>query len=223
MFTMVFKPVSNDQAVTMACVEFWISDNLLLGQDLKGDTIQAHFFWNKLWYFLMNDIALDLCLLLHRHSILKTVTDVPNKSMFQAHFQWRVWQCIAHKHVSFFVPNAFLWLTLHLLFKNAHITYHSDSIIEQALSKYHNIELLVDADVLKHSEHSNRFYGRDDGGEEEILLQVNVLHTKSLDLADGKQGDANANGIPQGANNSIPQHRNKILKERPSGHEVAWV
>ncbi len=105
----------------------------------------------------------------------------------------------------------------------AHVTYHSDSIIEQALSKYNNIELLMDADVLKHSEHSHRFYSWDDGGEEEVLLQGNVLHTKRLDLADSKQRYANANRIPQGANYSKPQHRTEIFKERPSGHEVAWV
>lgn len=34
---MVFKPVSNDRAVTLACVEFWTSDYLLLWKDLKGD------------------------------------------------------------------------------------------------------------------------------------------------------------------------------------------
>ncbi len=71
----------------------------------------------------------------------------------------------------------------------------------------------MDADVLKHREHSHRFYGWDDGGEEEVLLQGNVLHTKHLDLADSKQRYAKANMIQQGANYSKPQHRTEIPKE----------
>lgn len=76
------------------------------------------------------------------------------------------------------------------------ITHHSNSIIEQGFSKYYNMELLVDADVLKDSEHRHRFHSRDDGGKEEVLVEINVMHTKRLDLADGKQRDANADGIP---------------------------
>lgn len=54
-------------------------------------------------------------------------------------------------------------------------------------------------------------------------LQFDVLHTKCFNLADGKEGDANANAVPQSSHYGIPQHCAHVFKERPCGHEVATV
>ena len=99
-------------------------------------------------------------------------------------------------------------------------TYHNDSIIEQALSKNDNIELLIDTDVLKDVEHSHWVHGRDYRGKQQVLLQVDVLHTKRLNLADGIQRQANAHGVPQRAHHCVPHHCARVLKEGSSGHEV---
>lgn len=54
-------------------------------------------------------------------------------------------------------------------------------------------------------------------------LQVNVLNSKHLKLADGEQRDADADAVPQRPHHGVPQHRADVFEERPCGHEVAVV
>lgn len=53
--------------------------------------------------------------------------------------------------------------------------------------------------------------------------QVDILKSEHLKLADGEEGKPDANTVPQGSHNSIPQHRATVFEERPGGHEVAAV
>ena len=85
-------------------------------------------------------------------------------------------------------------------------THHSDSIIEEAFPKHHDVELLVHGHVLEHAQHGHGVYGRDDGGEQQVLLEVDILHAKSLNLADGEQRHADANAVPQRPHHCKPQH-----------------
>lgn len=54
-------------------------------------------------------------------------------------------------------------------------------------------------------------------------LQVDVLESKHLELADSKEGNPDADAVPQSSHHGVPQHRTHVLKERPGGHEVAAV
>lgn len=117
----------------------------------------------------------------------------------------------------------YIYHSLSCLFAFCSLTHHSDSIIEQAFTKHHNVELLVHVDILKHGEHSHWVHSRDDGGKEKVLLQVDVLYAKGLDLADGEERDTNADGVPQSPHDGKPQHCANVLKEGASGHEVARV
>lgn len=96
------------------------------------------------------------------------------------------------------------------------LTHHSDSIIEEALSEHYDVELLVHRHVLKHVQHSHGVHGRDDGGEQQVLLEVDVLHAKGRNLAYGEQRDADANAVPQSPHHGEPQHlhenSNKTVK-----------
>lgn len=49
------------------------------------------------------------------------------------------------------------------------------------------------------------------------------MKSKQLELADGKQGDPDADAVPQRSHHGVPQHRAHVLKERAGGHEVAAV
>lgn len=49
------------------------------------------------------------------------------------------------------------------------------------------------------------------------------MDSKHLELADGEEGDPDANAVPQGSHHGVPQHRAHVLEERPRGHEVAAV
>lgn len=54
-------------------------------------------------------------------------------------------------------------------------------------------------------------------------LQVDVLKSEHLKLADGEEGEPDADTVPQGPHHSVPQHRADVFEERPGGHEVAAV
>ena len=85
-------------------------------------------------------------------------------------------------------------------------THHGDGVVEQALPEHHDVQLLVDRHVLEDAQHGHGVHGRDDGGEQQVLLQVDVLHAERLDLADGEQGHADADAVPQRAHHGEPQH-----------------
>lgn len=85
-------------------------------------------------------------------------------------------------------------------------THHSDGIVEEAFAKHHDVELLVDRHILKHAQHGHGVHSRDDAGEQQVLLEVDVLHAKRLNLADGKQRHADADAVPQGPHHGEPQH-----------------
>lgn len=50
-------------------------------------------------------------------------------------------------------------------------THHSDSIVEESLSKDDNIHLLIDSNVVEDIQRGHRVHSRDDGGEQQVLLQ----------------------------------------------------
>lgn len=127
-------------------------------------------------------------------------------------------------------------------------THHGDGVVEETLAKDHDVERLVDRHVLKDAQHRHGVHRRDDAGKQQVLLQVDVLHAKGLDLADGEQGHADADAVPQRPHHGEPQHlqphthtpsrtwaggqqhnpgalthRADVLEERPGGHEVARV
>lgn len=54
-------------------------------------------------------------------------------------------------------------------------------------------------------------------------LQVDVLNSEHLKLADGEEGEPNPDTVPQRSHHGVPQHRADVLEERPGGHEVAAV
>lgn len=54
-------------------------------------------------------------------------------------------------------------------------------------------------------------------------LQVDILKSKHLKLADGEEGQPDADAVPQSSHHGVPQHRANVLEERPGGHEVAAV
>ena len=54
-------------------------------------------------------------------------------------------------------------------------------------------------------------------------LQVDILYSKHFKLADGEEGEPNANAVPQSSHHGVPQHCADVFKERPRGHEVAAV
>lgn len=54
-------------------------------------------------------------------------------------------------------------------------------------------------------------------------LQVDVLNSKHLKLADGEKGEPDADAVPQRSHHGVPQHRAHVLEEWPGGHEVAAV
>lgn len=54
---------------------------------------------------------------------------------------------------------------------NIRCTHHSDSIVEESLSKYDYIYLLIDSNVLKHIQRCHGVHSRDDGGKQQVLLQ----------------------------------------------------
>lgn len=53
-------------------------------------------------------------------------------------------------------------------------THHSDAVVEQRLSEHQDEEDLVDVDLFKHSNDSNRVDGGDETAEEKILQQTDV-------------------------------------------------
>lgn len=65
---------------------------------------------------------------------------------------------------------------------NVPSTHHSDRVVEQTLSEDHDVDLLIDPDVLEHVERSHGVHGRDDGGKQQVLLQGQTL---SLDFDSG--------------------------------------
>lgn len=83
-------------------------------------------------------------------------------------------------------------------------THHSDNIIEEAFLNHCEVELLIDGH--KHGQHGHRVHGRNDGGKQQVLLEGDVLQTKSFNLAYGKQRQACANGVPQSPQYCKPQH-----------------
>lgn len=54
-------------------------------------------------------------------------------------------------------------------------------------------------------------------------LQVDILKSKHLKLADGVEGKPNADTIPQSSHHAVPQHRADIFKEWSGGNEVTAV
>lgn len=52
-------------------------------------------------------------------------------------------------------------------------------------------------------------------------LQVDILNSKHLKLADGEQRKPNADAVPQSSHHGVPQHRANVFEEWPCGHEVA--
>lgn len=128
-------------------------------------------------------------------------------------------------------------------------THHGDGVVEETFAKDHDVERLVNGHILKHAQHRHGVHRRDDAGKQQVLLQVDVLHAKGLNLTYGKQRHADADAVPQRPHHSEPQHlqarrrgshvcrrsrkgiwlggsvtdRADILKERPGGHEVARV
>lgn len=54
-------------------------------------------------------------------------------------------------------------------------------------------------------------------------LQVDILKSEHLNLADGVEGKPDADTVPQSSHHGVPQHRAGVLEERPGGHEVAAV
>lgn len=60
-------------------------------------------------------------------------------------------------------------------------THHSDGVVEESLSEYDDVDLLVDADVLKHVQGRHRVHGRDDGGEQQVLLWSSIRHKIHLE------------------------------------------
>lgn len=95
----------------------------------------------------------------------------------------------------------------------ARSTHHSDGVVEETFAKHHDVELLVDRHVLEHAEHGHGIHGRDDGGEQQVLLEVDVLHAERLDLAYGEERHADADAVPQGSHHGEPQH----LRRRGEG------
>lgn len=95
----------------------------------------------------------------------------------------------------------------------ARSTHHSDGIVEETFAKHHDVELLVDRHVLEHAEHGHGIHGRDDGGEQQVLLEVDVLHAERLNLAYGEERHADADAVPQGSHHGEPQH----LRRRGGG------
>ena len=54
-------------------------------------------------------------------------------------------------------------------------------------------------------------------------LQVDVLKSEHLELADGEEREPDADTVPQSSHDGVPQHCADVLEERPGGHEVAVV
>lgn len=53
-------------------------------------------------------------------------------------------------------------------------SHHGDAVIEQRLSENHDEKDLVDMDLLKHGNDSDRVDGGDETAKEEILQQTDV-------------------------------------------------
>lgn len=53
-------------------------------------------------------------------------------------------------------------------------THHGDAVVEQRFSKHHDEEDLVDVDLLKHGNDSDRVDGGDETAEEKVLQQTDV-------------------------------------------------
>lgn len=103
------------------------------------------------------------------------------------------------------------------------VTYHSYSIIQQRFSKHQDVELLIDMDIFKHSQHCHRIHSWNEAAKEQILQQGDISQTKCTDLANSKKWNPNANGIPERAHHGIPEYSTKVLKEKTSWHEISSV
>lgn len=105
-------------------------------------------------------------------------------------------------------------------------THHSDSIIQQWFSKYQDVQQLVDVDLLKDSQHSNRVYSRNDGAKQQAREQFQLVEfgwIVRLDLAHSVEQTAYKKSIPQGAHNSKHEDCPQVLHERTDGQEVASI
>lgn len=61
-------------------------------------------------------------------------------------------------------------------FSFSYWTHHGDGIVEQALAKDDDVDLLVDADVLEYVERRHGVDSRDDGGKQQVLLRGGKHH-----------------------------------------------
>lgn len=102
------------------------------------------------------------------------------------------------------------------------VQHHCHSVVEQRLSKYYDVEDLVDVDLLEDGEHGHRVYGRDERREEEHV-QEGRLAAEQVGLARRPQGEADGQRVEDGADHGEQQDRAQVVEEEPVGHEVAGV
>lgn len=104
--------------------------------------------------------------------------------------------------------------------------YHSDGIIQQWFSKYQDMQQLVDVDLLKDSQHSNRVYSWNDGAKQQTWEQFQLVEfgeISRLNLAHSVEQTAYKKSIPQGAHNSKHKDRPQVFHERTDGQEIASI
>lgn len=85
------------------------------------------------------------------------------------------------------------------------------------------MQLLVDVDLLEHSQHGHGVHSGDEAAEQEVVQQGHVLQPESFHLADAIEGKADAKNVPDGPHHGVEQDGADVLEERAAGHEVAGV
>lgn len=103
------------------------------------------------------------------------------------------------------------------------VAHHSDSVIEERLSKHQDVQQLVDVDLLEHSQNGDRVHGGDDGAEQETGDQVHAGQLSSLDLTHTVHGPPDEEDVPQRPHHREHQYGAEVLRERANGEEVAGI
>lgn len=103
------------------------------------------------------------------------------------------------------------------------LTHHSDSIVEERLSKHQDVQQLVDVDLLKHSQDSDGVHGRDDGAKQQAGQKIHTAQVGSFNLTHYVHHPADEEDVPQGAHHCEHQDGAQVLSEGPDGQEVAGI
>ena len=117
-----------------------------------------------------------------------------------------------------------MYLTPKWVFEPALLTHHADSVIEQGLAKQHNVEDLVDVDLLKDGEDCDGIDGSQERCEHEAVQELDGPDGWE-ETCQGATPDRHPNHdrVVDGRDEGKQQDRAQVVEERPIGHEVARV